>query len=101
MQALLIGVAAGLLLFAGYSLGRVDGFEQGQRAGELDAPRPPSIAQAVVLAGLGVTALVGALLLQAPEGVRVPTPARLDELTGRAEEAAAQRAERLAERSQP
>ena len=101
MQGLLVLVAAGLLLFAGYSLGRVDGFDEGRRTGEIDAPRPPSVVQTVVLAGLGLTALVGAFLLQGADGVRLPTPARLEELTGRAEEAAAERAERLAERSRP
>jgi hypothetical protein len=49
--------------------------------------------------GLGLTALAGAFLLQGSDGVRVPTPARLDELTGRAEQSAVQRAEQMAERS--
>ena len=99
MQGLLILLAAGLLVFAGYSLGRVDGFSDGRRASRFDAPRPPSLAQPVVLVALGIGALVGALLLQGREGVRVPTPARLEELTGRAERSAVERAERMAERS--
>jgi hypothetical protein len=50
-----------------------------------------------VLTVLGAGALVSALLLQGgSETVRIPTPARLDELAGRAEQAAVQRAERLA-----
>jgi hypothetical protein len=101
MQGLLVALAAGLLVFAGYSLGRVEGFRDGREANEMDAPRPPSIVQTVVLVGLGLTALTGAALIQGSDGVRVPTPARLDELTGRAEQSAAQRAEHMAERSRP
>ena len=88
-------------MLAGYSLGRVTGFEEGRRAGEIDAPRPPSVAQPVVLGLLGVGCLTAALLVQGTGGVRVPTPARLEELTGRAEQAATRRAERMAERSEP
>ena len=99
MQVILVALAAGLLLFAGYSLGRVDGFARGRSANDFDAPKAPSAVQTVVLVGLGLTALSGAFLLQGSDGVRVPTPARLDELTGRAEQSAVQRAERMAERS--
>ena len=98
VQVLLVLLAAGLLLFAGYSLGRVDGYADRGRATDLDAPRPPSIAQTFVLAVLGVGALAGALLIQGG-GLRLPTPARLEELSGRAEGAAVERAEKLAERS--
>ena len=99
MQVVLVLLAAAFLVFAGYSLGRVDGFSDGRRANQIDAPRPPSVVQPAVLIALGLGALVGALLLQGPQGVRVPTPARLDELTGRAEQSAVERAERMAERS--
>jgi hypothetical protein len=51
-----------------------------------------------VLAVLGTGALLGALLLQGgPETVRIPTPARLDDLAGRAESAAVDRAEKIAD----
>jgi hypothetical protein len=92
---MLVLIAAALLMFAGYSLGRVDGFRDGRKAGGIDAPRAPSAAQTVVLAALGLTSLAGALLVQARGGgVRIPTPARLEELTGRAEAAAVERAEK-------
>jgi hypothetical protein len=97
-QILLILIAAGLLLAAGYSWGQAAGYEDGQRSDELGAPSPPSATQVVVLALLGVGSLVGALLLQGgPETVRIPTPARLEELAGRAESAAVDRAEKIAD----
>jgi hypothetical protein len=92
-------MAAGLLMFAGYSLGRVDGYESGQRAEDVGAPRPPSVVQPVVLALLGLGSLTGALLVQGDRTVRIPTPARLEELSGRAEAAALERAERVASRN--
>jgi type VI protein secretion system component VasK len=96
-QFLLIAIAAGLLLFAGYSWGRSSGYEAGSRAGEIDAPRRPSAAQTIVLGVLGTGALAAALILQGgPETVRIPTPAKLDELAGRAEATAVQRAEKEA-----
>jgi len=94
VQALLVLLAAGSLMFAGYSLGRRDGVNDARSASALDAPRSPSVVQTVVLVALGIGALTGALLVQG-EGVRVPTPARLEELTGRAEAAAAARAEKI------
>jgi hypothetical protein len=95
MQVLLVLLAAGLLLFAGYSLGVLRGFSEGRRAEDLDRPRPPSALQAVVLAALGAGALGGAVALGGSEGVRVPTPARLEELTERAQTAAIRRAEEV------
>jgi hypothetical protein len=101
-QLLLVAIAAGLLLFAGYAWGRSSGYEAGARAGELDAPRKPSSAQTLVLALLGTGALGAALLLQGgPETVRVPTPAKLDELAGRAEATAVERAERAPPEAEP
>lgn len=94
VQVLLVLIAGALLMFAGYALGRSDGFEAGRRAGALEAPRRPSVVQPIVLAILGVGALVGALAVQGDGGVRIPTPARLEELTGRAEAAAVERAQR-------
>lgn len=96
VQILLVLTAAGLLLFAGYALGRSSGFDAGTRAGEIDAPRAPSGVQTVVLGVLGFTALGGALLLQGDGTVRIPTPARLEELAGRAERQAIERAEEVA-----
>lgn len=97
-QILLILIAAGLLMFAGYSWGESSGYDQGRRAQELGAPAEPSAIQVLVLGTLGVGALIGALLLQGgPESVRIPTPSRLDELVGRAESAAVERAGKIAD----
>jgi hypothetical protein len=99
VQLLLILLAAGLLMSAGYSLGRASGYDAGRRAGGIGAPRRPEPIQTTVLVALGLGALAGAMLLQGPGGVRLPTPARLDELTGRAEAAAVSRAERISHAS--
>lgn len=87
--------AAALLMFAGYTWGRAAGFDDARRADRFDAPRRPSAAQVVVLGALGLTALAAALVLQGSAGVRMPAPARLDELAGRAEGEARARVERL------
>ena len=100
IQLLLVLFAAGLFVFAGYSFGRQAGYEDGRRAGEIDAPSEPSRIQAVVLVVLGGVALGGASLLGGAGGaVRIPTPARLDDLAGRAESVALQRAEEAAAES--
>lgn len=96
VQILLVLAAAGLLMFAGYGLGRSSGYDAGRQAGQIDAPRRPSNAQPVVLGVLGLAALAGALFLQGDGTVRVPTPARLEELVGRAESQAIERAEKIA-----
>lgn len=96
VQILLIVAAAALLMFAGYALGRTSGYDAGAQAGQIDAPRRPSSAQTVVLGLLGIGALAGALFLQGDGSVRVPTPARLEELVGRAETQAIQQAEKAA-----
>lgn len=96
VQILLVLTAAGLIAFAGYSYGRVDGYDDGKRAADLDPPRPPSVVQTIVLVVLGAVALTGAVLLQDGNSVRIPTPARLDELAGRAEQSAIERAEEIA-----
>jgi hypothetical protein len=72
VQIILVLVAAGLLMFAGYSLGRARGYDDGRSADELSAPRRPSTAQ--------TGALGAAVALQAPGGVRLLTPARLLEM---------------------
>jgi hypothetical protein len=97
VQILLVLTAAGLLLFAGYALGRTSGYDAGVAAGEIDAPRRPSSVQTLVLGALGLGALAGAVFLQGDGTVRVPTPARLEELVGRAESQAIERAEKIAE----
>ena len=96
VQVVLVLTAAGLLAFAGYSLGRSSGYDAGSSAGAIDAPRRPSNVQTVVLGVLGLAALSGALFLQGDGTVRVPTPARLEELVGRAESQAIERAEKIA-----
>lgn len=99
IQLLLILFAIGLFVFAGYSFGRQAGYEDGLRAEEIDAPSQPSLVQSGVLLVLGGTALGGAALLNAGGTVRIPTPARLDDLAGRAESVALQRAEEAASES--
>ena len=88
--------AIGLFVFAGYSFGRSAGFDAGTRAQEIDAPAEPSLTQGIVLVVLGSVALVGGMLLDAGGAVRIPTPARLDDLAGRAEAVALQKAEEAA-----
>ncbi len=87
--------AAGLLLWAGFAWGLRSGYARGAQASEIDPPVRSNMAQTVVLGVLGVGALGAALALQGP-GVRIPVPARLDDLTARAEKAAVERAERAA-----
>lgn len=96
IQILLLLTAAVLIAFAGYSYGRVDGYEAGRRSGEIDAPREPSLAQPLVLVVLGGISFGAALLLQDRSTVRIPTPAKLDELTTRAEQVAIEKAEEAA-----
>ena len=95
VQLLLVLIATGLLTFAGYSAGQRSGFDAGRRARAIDSPRPPSVVQIGVLTLLGMGAILGALLL-AGEGVRMPVPARLEELSRRAEDDAVRRAENAA-----
>ena len=98
IQLLLVLFAVGLLVFAGYSFGREAGYKDGLRAEEIDAPSEPSLVQGVVLVLLGGIALGGASLLNAGGGaVRIPTPAALDDLAGRAESVALERAEEAAQ----
>jgi hypothetical protein len=90
-------VAAGLLLFAGYGMGKKDGYSDGRRSGELGGPEQTSTGEVVVPAGLALLFLAGAFYLQAQGGLRMPSPARLDELAGRAEQVALEKAEEVAE----
>lgn len=75
VQVLLVLIAIGLAAFAGYS------------------SRDGSLAQVLVTVVLGGVALAAAGALADGRDVRIPTPARLDELAGRAERAAIERAE--------
>ena len=95
MQIVLVLIAGGIMMLAGYSYGKVDGYTAARRSDSFDAPRPPSIGQTMALVMLGGVPIAVALLLERG-GLGVPTPARLDELTGRAEQAALERAERAA-----
>jgi hypothetical protein len=95
MQCLLVLVAAGLLMYAGYSLGMARGFDEGRRAGDPGAPTRPDGTQTIALFVLGLGALGGAVALQGDGYVRAPTPARLEELSGRAQTAAIRRAEEV------
>ena len=96
VQVLLVLIAGGLLMFAGYALGKSAGFEDGRAADDLGGPSKPGLAETIVPAALGLCALGAALALQGPEGLRMPSPARLDELAGRAEETAIGKAESIA-----
>lgn len=97
MQAVLVIVAAALLLFAGYSWGRTNGFDDARASDQISFPRAPGAGQVIVPAALALVAIGTAVWLGGPGGVRIPTPARLEELAGRAEDAAVRRAENAAE----
>jgi hypothetical protein len=101
VQLILVLISGGLMMLAGYSYGKVTGYEDGRRSGDFDAPEKPSIVQTAVLVTLGGITIGAAGLLQVRGGVRVPTPARLEEFTARAEAAAVERAERIAETEDP
>lgn len=74
-QVLLVLISGALTMFAGYSLALDRG-----------------VAQVVVLVILGGIAIGAAGLLSDGPSVRIPTPARLDELAGRAESVALEKA---------
>jgi hypothetical protein len=60
VQMLMVILGAGLLVYAGYSLGVASGYRSGRRAGDLGAPAPPPFTQTLVLAVLGAGSLGGA-----------------------------------------
>lgn len=78
VQILLALLAAGLLVFAGYSFGEKAGYEDGSRS--IDAPAEPSTSQGVVLVILGMGAIAACVGLQSGGGLRLLTPARLREM---------------------
>lgn len=92
VQVLLVVLAATLVWVAGYSLGRARGLDEAAARDRFDTPRRPSAVQVGALLVLAAVAGAGAWALQGPEGVRMPVPARLDELAGRAEDVAIGRA---------
>lgn len=96
VQVVFVLFAAGLFVFAGYSFGRAAGYDAGTRSDAIDAPSDPSIVQGAVLVVLGGISLTAGMLLNAGGAVRMPTPARLDDLAGRAEAVAVARAEQAA-----
>ena len=96
VQGLLVVLAIGLLFFAASQWARSNGFDEPRADRAAGGPTAPSTGEVVALVVLGATALGAAWLLQGPGGVRIPTPARLEELAGRAEAAAVERAEQSA-----
>jgi len=93
MQGVLVLCGVALLVYAGVAVARVLSYEEGTT---IDAGVRPGVMQPVTLAVGAAIALVVAAALGGRGGVRLPTPARLDELAGRAERAAVERAEALA-----
>ena len=100
VQVLLVLISGALMMLAGYSFGRYQGYEAAQEA-SFDRPRPPSALQPLVLVLLGGVTIAAAASLQERGAMRLPTPARLDELAGRAEDAAIARAESFAAERDP
>lgn len=95
MQTLLVLLGATFFVAAGYTWGRAAGFDAATGSG-VAQPRKPGTAQIVVLCVFGGLAIAGALSLQSRGGLRMPVPARLDELAGRAEDVAVTKAEQAA-----
>jgi hypothetical protein len=94
MQVVLALVGVGLLVLAGAELAR------GRGNRDALAPREgTSLGKAAALVLLAATAFGGAAVLQERGGVRLPTPARLEELAERAEELARAKAEEAARAS--
>lgn len=89
MQLLFVVIAVGLVAYALVALGSS---EENVLGGSHD----PGILQPLVLFFLAAGAVGAAAALGGRDGVRIPTPARLEELVGRAEEAAVERAEQIA-----
>ena len=88
IQVLLVVFGVGLLVFAVMSFLDTIGYEPVRT---IDAPREPSLVQPIVLTVVGAIFFGGGLLLGG-RTVRVPTPARLEELVGRAESVALEKA---------
>ena len=91
MQGLFVLIAIGLVVLAVSSVG-----DLGDTGSAFDAPRERSILQPIVLGVMAVLSVAAAFALQDGKTVRIPTPARLEELVGRAEATALERAEAIA-----
>ena len=100
VQLVLVLFGIGLLVLAGFTFENVASFQPVTDGGALDAPREPSLVQPVVLVVLAAIFLGGASLLGG-RTVRIPTPARLEELVGRAESVALERAAEAAKEQEP
>ena len=94
MQILFVLIAVGLGAYAFATFGSSEGDPIGGR-------HDPGNAQPIVLLVLAAGSLAAAGALGGRAGVRIPTPARLEELVGRAEEAAVERAEQIAAEPRP
>lgn len=91
VQLLLVATGIGLAAFA---LATVTEIGREPQPGTLAVAT--RVAQPIVLSALALGAWGGAWLLADGRGVRIPTPARLEELAGRAEAAAIVRAQEAA-----
>lgn len=94
MQILFVLIALGLAAYALATLRFAEGDLIGGR-------HDPGNAQPIVLLVLAAGSLAAARALGGKAGVRIPTPARLEELVGRAEKAAVERAEQIAAEPRP
>jgi hypothetical protein len=94
MQIIFVSFACAAIVWAIFSFADVVGHESATR---FDAPAPPSWGQPIALVLLGAVSLGAAFILQDGRSVRIPTPAKLDELAGRAEATAVERARQIAE----
>lgn len=91
VQLLLIALGVALAVFAiAAASGTTD------RPDPRTLARSGSLAQPIVLGVLALAAWSAAWLLTDGRGVRIPTPARLDELAGRAEQVAIEKTEAVA-----
>ena len=93
MQILFVLIAVGLGAYALATFRSAEGDLIGGR-------HDPGNAQPIVLVVLAAGSLAAAGALGG-KGVRIPTPARLEELVGRAENAAVERAEQIAAEPRP
>ena len=88
VQILLVLIGAGFTAFAVIASAGV-----GRQPDPSTLARPATVGQPIVLGVMALAAWGAAWLLGDGRGVRIPTPARLDELAGRAERAALERVE--------
>ena len=94
VQVILLVIAIGLVIAAITSWGQV-----GEAPDPRTLARQTSYAQPIVLFILALVAAGAAWLLSDGRAVRIPTPARLEELAGRAENVAIEKAKAEADQS--